>query len=326
MKPPLHKMPLAITTIVCASFALACCLFTGCMKQVAVDLDVLAKVGAREIRTADLTREIEWRQKNRRPIPEAKALLDEMIAQELLLQRSQTAKLDQDPEVQRAIRNLLVNRFKARELNPKLEAAAPTADEIQKLYEQQIEQFTRPGKVRLSIVHLKKDASMTEARLAEQRARANEARQAALALPDGSHGFGRVAQEFSDDQSSRYKGGDIGWFDQGASGYRWPAVVVAAGFALKDAAAISEVIETENGFYLVKQTDSRPPVATPLAQVEESLRRRLAAEKRQQVEHAFMRDQRAAIPVITHPAALAALPLPATMVAKRADSAPPALP
>lgn len=320
------KLDLQALRLVTGFLAVTLGFLAGCSKQAAIDPSVLAKVGSREIRAVDLAHEIEWRQKNRRPVPEAKALLDEMIAQEVLLQRAQAAKLDQDPDVQRAVRNLIVNRFKDRELNPKLEAAVPSAEEIQQLYEQQIEQFTRPGKVRLAIVQLATDATMTAGRLAEQRARAEQARQAALALAPGSQGFGRVSQEFSDDQSSRYKGGDIGWFDRGASGYRWPVAVVAAGFALKDAGAVSEIVETESGFYLVKQSDSRPPVVTPLAQVEETLRRRLATGKRQQVEQAFMREQRAAVPVTAHPAALAAVPFPATTVAKRAESAPPSMP
>lgn len=312
--------------IIAIVFAAAACLLPGCSRKPAPDPTLLAKVGTREIRVADLQRELEWRTKTRRPVGDAPTLLEDVVTEEILFQRARASGLENDPDVQRTYRRILITRLKDRELAPRLEAAQPTPEEIEALYQRQIEQYTRPAKVRLAAVHVRTDKKMSAERLAELRARAEEARREALALPPGSRGFDRVAAAYSDDQASRYKGGDLGWFDQGAAGYRWPAEIVTAGFALKNQGDMTDVLQAEDGFYVVMKLDARPPTLTPLAQVAESLRRRLALEKRQQTEQAFRQQMRQGIAVTTFPKALAAAPFPVTTLANRAEAQPPGLP
>ena len=301
-------------------------LLAGCAKKSAPDPSVLARVGPREIRVADLKQEMEWRQKNRRPVPDAPALLEEMVAQELMLQRARAAGLEKDSEVQRAYRNVLITKIKERELTPRVETAVVSPEELRAQYEKQIAQFTRPAKARLAVIHIKTDPKMSAEKVAGARARIDEARQAALALPKDAKGFGVVAVNFSEDQSSRYKGGDIGWFDQGLLGYSWPEAVVSAGFALAQAGDLSDVIPADRGFYLVTKLDTRDALVTPLAQVEDGLRRRLLVEKKQAAERAFQQELRRGVPLQLFPEALAALPATATAVAKRDATGPPGLP
>src|SRR5215212_531583 len=82
----------------------------GCSKSPKPDPDVLAKVGTREIRTADLKREVERRRKLGRSVPGKELLLREMVQYEALLQRAKATAIDQDPQVEREIGNLLVGK------------------------------------------------------------------------------------------------------------------------------------------------------------------------------------------------------------------------
>ena len=66
--------------------------------------------------------------------------------------------------------------------------------------------------------------------------------------------------------------------------------------------------------------------STPLAQVEDGLRRRLLVEKKQEAERAFQQELRRGVPLQLFPEALAALPATATAVAKRDATGPPGLP
>jgi len=135
-----------------------------------------------------------------------------------------------------------------------------------------------------------------------------------------------VADDYSEDQASRYKGGDVGWFDQGRTAYRWPAEVVSAGFALKTNGEISGVIRATNGFYIVSKLESRDSVTTPLEQVQASLERGLLSEKRREVEAAFRRETRAFAPVESFSQALANVQYPAATMAKTEEPQPPSLP
>ena len=298
----------------------------GCGKSPAPDPTVLATVGDRVIRVADVQREIAWRQNARRGVQEPRAVLEEMISQESLVQKARAAGLEKDPEFKRACRSLLVSKFKERELAPRLEALEVSAEELRAAYQKQKDRHTLPAKARLALVQIKTDPKLSEAQLAELRTRIDAARTESLALPNGEPGFGKVAVAYSEDQSSRYKGGDVGWFDEGLTHYRWPAEVISAGFALRNCGDVSEVIRAPNGFYLVKKLDTRAASVTPQAQVEPGLRRQLLTEKREQTEKFFVSDARKAAGVQTFPDALATIPAASSTVARRTTEEPPGLP
>ena len=300
-------------------------LVAGCSKK--ENANVLAKVGPSEIQVDDFKREWALRAESSRTILSSEDLLEELISRELLLLKAKQSGLEQDPEVRRAIRGLLVNKLKERELKPRAESVEVTADEVRARYEQNRALYRTPAKARLAILYLQTDAKASEARLAEARARMAEARAAAGGeLPDPGRGFGGVALTYSEDQASRYKGGDIGWLDVGREGYRWPKEVVAAGFALKNKGDVSDVIQTAKGLYLVAKLDTRAAVTTPLEQVEVTLRRQLAAEKRQQVEQAFMKSIREGVAVKINATALASLKSLPVNMAKAAEPPAPGIP
>ncbi len=293
--------------------------FTGCSNKPS-EVGVLARVGAQVITREDFEKEVQWRVSNQRPLPDKQALLEEMIARETRLQKARALGLENDPEVRREYENMLTARLEEHELTPRLDALKAPPDEVRSLYETNLAHYTRPAKARLALIEIKIDPKLEADKITELQSRINEARNQAL-----TRGFTRVAADFSEDQASRYKGGDVGWFDEGVTGYRWPDEVISAGFALNTNGAISEVIKTGRGFFLVSKLDSRPSVVTPLAQVENSLQRRLLAEKQQQLRQAFERETRAFVPVQTYPQALAALDYPTTTVAKAAEALPPTM-
>ena len=307
-------------------------LLPGCSKPVAKpDPNVLAKVGPVEIRVEDFNREMDLRQKANRTVLSKNELLQEMIQQELLVLKAKQAGVEKDPDFIRSQKSLLVNRYKERELRKQIDPFTGTAtqvstEEVQVRYQQTIDKYTRPPKARLAIIYVKADAKASDEKRAEARQRIQEARAKALARPADSKGFGALAIDYSEDQASRYKGGDIGWVDKDRDGYRWPKEVVSAGFALPTRGAISDVIETTSGLYLVSRLDSRDGVVTPLSEVEPTIRRQLAAEKRRQAEETFLSKSREGVPVEIRAEALAAAKTPPVATAKRSEPEPPVFP
>jgi len=288
--------------------------------------DVLARVGDSVITTDDFKKEVQWRLIHHRPIPEKAALLEEMIAGELALQKAKTLGLQTNSNVQRSYNEMLIGELKDQELVPKVESVKISAQEVQAAYDHDIAKYTRPSKTRLSIIFMKVDRKMTAEQKAAVEARMSDADKAAHALPDVAHGFGAVAMNFSEDQSSRYRGGDIGWYDESEAQFRWPKEVVQAGIGLTQTGQISPVIRAGNGLFLVMKTDLRNKSLTPLANVSSSIQRRLVAEKKQQVEVAFAKDLRASTRVQTDPIALSLFDYPTTTVAQVEEKFPPALP
>src|SRR5262249_33683713 len=123
---------------------------------------------------------------------------------------------------------------------------------------------------------------------------------------------------------SRYKGGDVGWFDQDRTEYRWPSEVVSAGFALTNG-AVSEVIKAKDGFYLVSRLDWRDAVVTPLEKVRFAIERTLLSTTRQQTEAAYVQKLRAVAPIQTYADNFARVQYPTTSIAKADEPMPPML-
>jgi len=332
------------------SFVLAAILLvSGCSKHSAPAPDVLAKVGSAEIRLADFNHEVERRAKANQPVVSAEALLDEMIGRELLLLKASQAGLSNDPEVRRAVQAVLINKFKERDMKPKLDNVEVTADEVRARYEGNLQQYTTPAKARLAMLYLQTDSKMSPEKRAELKVRLEQARQTAgsqlspasnplpvMARASASQSvtpapasrtafFGNLAISSSDDQASRYKGGDIGWFDQGREGYRWPTEVISAGMALATG-EVSGVIETSKGYFVVAKTDSREPVVTPLEKVDATFRRQITVAKRQEAEQQYMKQLRSSVPVQIYTTALTSVTLPTVTAAKTEAPQPPAFP
>jgi parvulin-like peptidyl-prolyl isomerase len=306
-------------------------LLGGCSQKPAPD--VVAKVGSRDIRVSDLQREAERRRALHRAAPDKEVLLQEMIQQEALVQRARRAGLDKDPQLVREMENLLVGRLLDRELAQRIEAVTVSPEEIRANYEVNLAKYTQPAKSRLAILFLETGTKSSEAKRAETRERLAEARRKFLENPEAARrtspvpGFGALALNYSDDQASRYRSGDLGWFEAGARAQRFPAVVLEAGCALATN-QLSEIIETGAGFYLVLKTDARPAAVTPLEKVEADLRQSVLLKKRRELDAAFRQEAVALAGVTRHTNALAAveLPPPAPTLARNGDAGPPAFP
>lgn len=293
----------------------------GCGKKSAPD--VLARVGGQTITVADFKAELERRIANRQPVPEREKLLEDLIARATLVERARTAGLTNAHDVRRTIEDVLIAKLRETELEPWLAAVKVSPEEIRAAYEQEAARFTQPAKARLALIHLAANSKTDSNRLAESAARAAEARRLALVSAATNQGFGPVAATFSEDQLTRYRGGDAGWFTADVLADRWPKEIIAAGLALKSTGEISEVLRAADGFYLVKKMDARPSVVTPLAQAQPGLERRLLTAKRARAEEDFRQSLRSAAVVQTDLQLLARVDYPTQVVAKAAEATPP---
>ncbi len=287
----------------------------GCSKSSPENPDVLAKVGDRTILVADLQAEAQRRVASGRPVGDKAELLKEMVQLAALRQKADHSGLLEDPAARREVDNLIVGMLKDRELLPQLEAIKISDEEVKREYESRLADYTRPAQVRLAGLVLNCPASASAETKAQARARLEEARRQVLAAPapggrgPAAQGFGAVAINCTDDQVSRYRGGDLGWLKTPSDFTRWPASVVESGFRLPKG-QISDVIEADDGFYLIMKSDERPAVVTPLEKVQAGLRRKLEDQQRRAVATAYVEEVvRTAGPTVND-ARLASVELP----------------
>ncbi len=293
----------------------------------------LATAGGEVLTVADFQKEAERRLAKNLPVPEKAVLIDDMLGRMAALARAKEAKLQTDPETKREMENILIGKLRAQELETLLNNLTVTEQELQAAYAAGTEKFSRPAKVRLALLHLTGDPKMSEGKRAELRTQMEEGLKKAAAAPTtggrggAAMGFGTVAVDYSDDQVSRYRGGDIGWLDAGVFSYRWPKAVLEAGYALEKGAT-SGIIETDNGVFVVMKTDFRDGATSSFAEAKTALSRDLLAKKRADTEAAFLAANRTLSHAQIKADVLATVTIPTTPAKHVPTGAepPPALP
>ncbi len=163
----------------------------------------------------------------------------------------------------REVRFLLVD---ARQVQDRVEL---TDDDIEYYYQDNRDsQFYSPDQVRASHILLKTNTTMSDEEKAALRQRAEEL----LAEARDGADFAKLAEEHSED-SSASRGGDLGFFAEGAMVKPFSD----AAFALAPG-EISEVVDSPFGYHIILVTEKKAEGYQPLEEVRERIERTLKME------------------------------------------------
>ena len=210
-----------------------------------------------------------------------KQALDEIINRELMYQDALTVGIKPDKEKVNAQFEKIRQRFKSEEeykaalekegikeetlrfqiekellvqqLNEKkvVEASRVGEEQLKNYYDKNTAQFKQPESVKVRIISTKD----------EQKAKDVQAK-----IKAGDD-FGELAYDFSED-SYRVKSGDVGYIHKG----RMLPDIETAAFTLK-AGEVSDLIHTEDTWFLVKVEDKKPEQQLSFEEVKEKLKR-----------------------------------------------------
>ena len=290
--PMLHRLPRALF------LASAVCLVSQCEKQApagATPGKPLATVAGTTVTEQDLLDEAAWRRANNQAVPPAPELLQEIVNRLALVEKAKQSGVADDAATQRRIQSVIISSLREKEFDAALAKVTVADEEVAAAYEARKSEFASPGLDRFAILFQAADSKATDARKAEARKlledgiAQSDAQPATGGRGPAAGGFGQVAARHSEDQVSRYKGGDIGWIETAAKETRLPENVIEAGRALEKGKR-SGVIEAADGFYVIMKTDARPGGERPLDQVTDSLRQQLLRDKRRALEESFLAD------------------------------------
>jgi peptidyl-prolyl cis-trans isomerase D len=143
-----------------------------------------------------------------------------------------------------------------------------TPQDVQKSYEDNREQYSTPEQVRASHILLNTEGKDEAA----VRKRADEL----LAKARGGADFAKLANENTDEEIGKTRGGDLDFFSKGQMVPEFDAVA----FALKPG-EISDVVKTQFGFHIIKVTDKRAATTRPLTEVHAQIEDQLKWERAQ---------------------------------------------
>lgn len=262
----------------------------------------LARVGKVSITESDFEREIQRRREAGRPIESADAILNEMIRRQAMLQRAESSDVMTDPAAQRERENQLLAQWRDRTIAQEKDRVSVSDEELRRFYERHQDKLGTPAMTRLAILFRRLSPHDPQEQQDAVRADLEAGREAYLKDPKAAtqegrlQGFGTVAAQYSEDTISRYRGGDVGWIQEGDADGRLPPEVIELGNRLNPG-QVSEVTAIGEGLYVVMKCDQRAARAATFEDVAPTLRRRAIREKQDELERKFMDNLLAAASV-----------------------------
>ncbi len=241
-------------------------------------------------------------------------VLGKLVDQEILIQASSKTKLaDADKKVDAEIARIRGSLPDPKLLEQQIKAAGFTMDQVradilQKLtlqefveqefagkvkvpedqikafYDQNPQYFEKPAQVRASHILVAVPLGASDDVKMTKRAAIDKARER---VTTGKEDFAKVATELSDDPGSKQNGGDLGFFSHGQMVPEFDKTA----FLLKDG-EVSDVVTTQFGYHIIKQTGAQPAEKRALDQMKDTIEKFLKKRDVDKMIGQFIETQR----------------------------------
>lgn len=196
---------------------------------------------------------------------------------ELFVTEARRRGLENDPEVQEAMKRAMVQQLLFKEFDEK--APPLSQEELAAYYEAHKAEFVQPARARYS--HLVVPASKGSPERAAKKKLAQALREKASKLqPLDFDAFDALITEASGNPSAKPAEADTHLVTPDELKARLGEQVATAASTLKQPGDLSTVVESDNGFHLIKLTDLKPEKNQSMESISTVLRARMARERR----------------------------------------------
>ena len=331
--PELQKLPssapngpnresTAIRSLVALTSLVAILFGASCRKadppKAGLNGNVVAVVAGAEITVPTMRAELErrFRDGNAHLTNQQKlSVLESLIQTEAVYAKAKAAGFDRTPQMEARIKDLIVAQYKEAQFtqpNP-----AVTDQEIEQYYRANRTRYATPPAVRGAVILLTSPANATKEKQEAFRAHAESILAEAKAAVGGQM-FTEVVLRYSEDQASRYHGGETTWMSRRTTGA--DSQLAVALDALEKPGDFAPLIPTARGFYIAKLLEKKQAGFRPIAEVRDTIRYQLARYKTEQAAADFQASIKQGLDIRINRALLESLTLPAV------EQKPPALP
>jgi len=199
------------------------------------------------------------------PNEQKKALLQQYIMQDLIVQDAKKQNLEKDPlytkALERAKEGILINVYQEKMLN----AIKVDSAKVRDFYNQNKDRFTKPARVqaRHILVGTEQEAKSIINELKNLKGKA---------LSDK---FSQIAMEKSIDSGSKTSGGELGWFDQNTMVKPFSD----AAFSLKNGEITKTPVQTNFGYHIILKENSQAKEQVSFNDVKQGLENEFKLEE-----------------------------------------------
>lgn len=216
-----------------------------------------------------------------------KAAVEQLVRARLLAREAEKAGLEKTPEFLRRYSEELARVYLETAFEEPFKKQLPTDDEIRKFFDENQAKLGRPERVRLAHLALLAPRADEEAR-ARKRADAEKLLAEIRRTSKDEYAFGRLALTRSEDPLSRPAAGELPFATRDELAARLGPEAAEAAFSARPGPAAERVIETEQGFQIVKVLSREEGREASFDELRDAIRARLTAERREKAFKAFM--------------------------------------
>jgi peptidyl-prolyl cis-trans isomerase C len=216
-----------------------------------------------------------------------KEFLDGLVRFEVLAAEAERKGLADDPDIQNAVRKLMVQKLVQKYFQEGDAKEIPEA-ELREYFEKNKAEYFRPARVRLAAVSFlaPQGSPQRAAKGAAARKAAGDIKAQAAKNPLA---FGQLAQKYSEDEATRPLGGDLGFKSREDLVKAYGEPFAASVFGQKDG-TISGVLESTQGFHVVRVAGHQEELNRPFEQVKDQLAAKLFRERKQKNLEAWVKQ------------------------------------
>jgi peptidyl-prolyl cis-trans isomerase C len=256
--------------------------------------ELVAKVGEVSISLNDFEQQINQQnplvRSRYKSLDQKKKLLDALVEREAMVLEARRLGLDKDPEVIRGYKKILARHLVNMEFNQKRVKEIEITDEtIEQYYNENIDRYHAPDKVRIHQIFLAAPASDKKKRAAARKKAADLLKQLKAKKTD-RRVFLQLARQNSDDEATKRVGGDTNFKTRAQLEETYGKAFADAAFGLKQANDLSGIVSDPKGFYLLRLSGKQAAIDLPLERVKGQIRTTLFARARGEAYRAFVEE------------------------------------
>lgn len=293
----------------------------GCRRQEpAFQPGVVAEIGGVPVTQAQLQSAWERRQRGSTTNLPSVSVLSDLVDEAAAYAQAQRSGFMERPEIQNAIRQLIVAKYREAQQATNQASLEPVDRELRAAYVERTNLFVRPASLNVGVIVHEVPRTATPEKREEARQQVARWRQEILASTNVNRAFGQAAGSYSADSTTRYRRGEVGWLSHAELSVRLAPEVVTAASEMKEG-SISEPIATPRGFYLIQLLGKRAAEVRPYAEMESTIRYQMREARRLAAETQFRTAIRSGLEIRTNMTLLNSLSL-----TNRPPSPPPVMP
>ncbi|HSW60767.1 MAG TPA: peptidylprolyl isomerase [bacterium] len=217
--------------------------------------------------------------KSRYNSPEKKEeLVTKIIEGEIIARKAINEGALNDPSLLSKVKSTIARHYSGTKMKEDVEKMLEVSeDDMKKHFEENKASFNQPEKIKASHILVKVDEKRTKD---EAKKIADKVLKEAKAGMKDPKSFTELVKKYSDDEGSKRRGGDLGYFEKTEEGGKMVKPFSDAAFTLKEIGDMSELVETEFGFHIIKLTGKKEKVEKSFEDVKKNIENTLKTEKR----------------------------------------------